>query len=166
MEMKVPLKIKNFYVVLQRKEILTKDNLAKCNWQCCLCDHEETARHLFIKCPFAKKIGASLTWRLISLLQLVLHIFSVIGLMELSKMRKPTLELVYVLLCGLYGMFGTILSLTNQLFHHFAGFPFGYPLDPYVVLSPADGAAPGHGFWVQPFGNGCSGYIQPIWQAV
>jgi hypothetical protein len=43
-----------------------------------------------------------------------------------------------------------------------SGYPFGYPLDPYVVLSPAGGAAPGHGYWVQPFGNGCAGYIQPI----
>jgi hypothetical protein len=48
----------------------------------------------------------------------------------------------------------------------FAGYPFGYPLDSYVVLSPAGGAAPGHGYWVQLFGNGCAGYLQPIRVAV
>jgi hypothetical protein len=53
------------------------------------------------------------------------------------------------------------------MFPHFlAGYPFGYPLDPYVVLSPAGGPTPGHGYWVQPFGDGSTGYLQPIWVAV
>jgi hypothetical protein len=59
-KMKVPLKIKIFMWFVHRKEILTKDNLVKRNWQgsfkCCLCDHEETVQHLFIQCPFAKII--------------------------------------------------------------------------------------------------------------
>jgi hypothetical protein len=42
-----------------------------------------------------------------------------------------------------------------------AGYSFGYPLDLYVVLSLAGGAAPGHGYWVQPFGDGSLGYLQP-----
>jgi hypothetical protein len=29
-----------------------------------------------------------------------------------------------------------------------AGYFFGYPLDSYVVLSSAGGAAPGHKYWV------------------
>jgi hypothetical protein len=37
---------------------------------------------------------------------------------------------------------------------------------PCVVLSPTSGAAGGHGFWVQPLGDGCSGFIQPIRLAV
>jgi hypothetical protein len=57
-KMKVPLKIKIFMWFVHRKEILTKDNLIKRNWQgsskCCFCDHEETVQHLFIHCPFAK----------------------------------------------------------------------------------------------------------------
>jgi hypothetical protein len=28
-------------------------------------------------------------------------------------------------------------------------------------MSPAGSATPGHGFWVQPFGEGRSGFIQP-----
>jgi hypothetical protein len=43
-----------------RKEILTKDNLKKKNWQgssrCCFCDHEETVQHLFVDYPFVKII--------------------------------------------------------------------------------------------------------------
>jgi hypothetical protein len=35
----------------------------------------------------------------------------------------------------------------------------------YVVLSPTIGAAGCHGFWVQLFGVGSTGYIQPIWLA-
>lgn len=42
------------------------------------------------------------------------------------------------------------------------GYSLGYPLDPYVVLSTARGCAQRHGFWVQPFGNGSTGYIQPV----
>jgi hypothetical protein len=59
-KMKVPLKIKIFMWFVYRKEILTKDNLIKRNWQghttCCFCDHEETVQHLFTVCPFAKII--------------------------------------------------------------------------------------------------------------
>jgi hypothetical protein len=43
-----------------------------------------------------------------------------------------------------------------------AGYFFGYPLNPYVVFSPAGGAVPEHGYWVQPFGGGSTGYLQPI----
>jgi hypothetical protein len=48
----------------------------------------------------------------------------------------------------------------------FVGYPYGYPLDPYVVLSPTREAAGGDGFWVQLFGDGSSGYIQPVRLAV
>jgi hypothetical protein len=61
-KMKVPLKIRIFMWFVYRKEILTKDNLKKRNWQgssrCCFCDHEETVQHLFIDCPFVKIIWA------------------------------------------------------------------------------------------------------------
>jgi hypothetical protein len=59
-KMKVPLKTKIFMWFVHRKDILTKDNLLKRNWQgsskCCFCDHDETVQHLFVKCPFAKII--------------------------------------------------------------------------------------------------------------
>ena len=62
--MNVPLKIKIFMWFLYRRVLLTKDNLAKRNWQgcktCCFCDKEESIQHLFISCPFAK-----ILWRII-----------------------------------------------------------------------------------------------------
>jgi hypothetical protein len=62
--MKVPLKIKIFMWFVDRKEILTKDNLKKRNWEgdtkCCFCDHNESVQHLFIECPLAKII-----WRIV-----------------------------------------------------------------------------------------------------
>jgi hypothetical protein len=65
-KIKVPLKIKIFVWFVHIKEILTKDNLAKRNWQgntkCCFCDQEETIQHLFIDCPFAKKKNL---WRIV-----------------------------------------------------------------------------------------------------
>jgi hypothetical protein len=47
-----------------------------------------------------------------------------------------------------------------------AGYSYGYPLDPCVVLSLTRGAMGGDGFWVQPFGDGSSGFIQPVRLAV
>jgi hypothetical protein len=59
-----------------------------------------------------------------------------------------------------------ILYLTNRKTLIFAGFPYGYPLDLYVVLSPIRRAAGSDGFWMQPFGDGSSGFIQPVRLAV
>uniref|UniRef100_A0A453G4S4 Reverse transcriptase zinc-binding domain-containing protein n=1 Tax=Aegilops tauschii subsp. strangulata TaxID=200361 RepID=A0A453G4S4_AEGTS len=53
-KVKVPLKIKVFTWFVHKGVILTKDNLAKRNWEgskrCCFCDHDETIEYLFIKC--------------------------------------------------------------------------------------------------------------------
>jgi hypothetical protein len=63
-KIKVPLKIRIFMWFLHKKVLLTKDNLAKRNWQgnkrCCFCDKDETIQHLFIACPFAK-----IVWRIV-----------------------------------------------------------------------------------------------------
>jgi hypothetical protein len=57
---KVPLKIKVFLWYLWKGVTLTKDNLAKRNWQgslkCCFCSSIETIQHLFFDCHFAKFI--------------------------------------------------------------------------------------------------------------
>jgi hypothetical protein len=59
-KMKIPLKIKVFAWYLRRGIILTKDNLAKRNWhgstKCVFCHHEETIKHLFFQCKFARSI--------------------------------------------------------------------------------------------------------------
>jgi hypothetical protein len=45
---------------MRRGVVLTKDNLAKRNWQgsvlCYFCHDDETIQHLFFKCPFAHAI--------------------------------------------------------------------------------------------------------------
>jgi hypothetical protein len=69
----------------------------------------------------------------------------------------------------LFGKFGTqemTLSLTSPKKLFFAGYPYDCPLDPYVVLSPTRGAAGGDGFWMQPFRDGSSRFIQPVRLAV
>ena len=59
-KLKVPLKINIFMCFLHRQCILTRDNLAKRNWQantkCCFYDKGETVQHMFIPCHFAKTI--------------------------------------------------------------------------------------------------------------
>jgi hypothetical protein len=59
-KMKIPLKTKVFSWYLRRGVILTKDNLAKRNWhgctKCVFCHEEETIKHLFFQCQFARSI--------------------------------------------------------------------------------------------------------------
>ena len=56
-KLKIPLNIKIFMWFLYNKVILTKDNLAKRNWngckKCVFCDSEESIDHLFFTCRFA-----------------------------------------------------------------------------------------------------------------
>jgi hypothetical protein len=63
-KIKIPLKIKIFMWFLSNKVLLTKDNLARRNWnghqRCCFCDSNETVEHLFIACPFAQ-----ILWRML-----------------------------------------------------------------------------------------------------
>jgi hypothetical protein len=60
-------------------------------------------------------------------------------------------ELVCALFFGRYGMCGTISYLIRKVFHIPAGYSFAYPLDPYVVLSPAYGGVSSYEYWVHPF---------------
>jgi hypothetical protein len=84
-KMKVPLKTKIFMWFVQRKEILTKDNLLKRNWQdsvkCCFCDHDESVQHLFITCPFIKII-----W------QIVYMAFNITPLLSIAHMFRNWLN--------------------------------------------------------------------------
>lgn len=62
-KLKTPLKIKFFLWYLRQGVILTKDNLAKRNWQgnqqCCFCHENETIQHLFFDCQFMRMVWAS-----------------------------------------------------------------------------------------------------------
>jgi hypothetical protein len=59
-KLSIPLKTKVFAWYLRRGVILTKDNLAKRNWlgcrRCVFCQEDETIKHLFFQCRFAKAI--------------------------------------------------------------------------------------------------------------
>ena len=62
-KMKIPLKTKVFAWYLRRGVILTKDNLAKRNWhgskKCVFCTHDESIKHLFFHCEFARSIWSA-----------------------------------------------------------------------------------------------------------
>ena len=63
-KMKIPLKTKMFAWYLRRGVILTKDNLAKHNWheskKCVFYQHDETIKHLFFQCDFARSIWSAI----------------------------------------------------------------------------------------------------------
>jgi hypothetical protein len=50
---------------------------------------------------------------------------------------------------------GTVLIFIDYL--------YGYPLDLIMVLPSAGGAVGASGYWMQPVGDGCSGYLLPGW---
>jgi hypothetical protein len=139
-KLKVPLNIKIFMWFLHKKVILAKVNLVKRNWngstKCCFCDQEETIHHLFISCPFTKLI-----WKIVYMTFNIpppLNITNLFGkwLNGVNKKVKLTLELEYMLCFGQYGRCEIIAFLTKKKVSIiFAGYSFGYPLDPYVVLS-------------------------------
>ena len=63
-KLRIPLKINFFLWFLNRRVLLTKDNLIKRRWtgckKCVFCDTDESVEHLFISCFFVKNI-----WRLV-----------------------------------------------------------------------------------------------------
>jgi hypothetical protein len=61
------------------------------------------------------------------------------------------------------------LVFNNPKIPFLAGYLYGYPLDPYMVLSPTKGTKGAEGvdgFWVQPFRDGSTGFTQPVQMAV
>ena len=59
-KLNTPLKILIFMWYLRRGVVLTKDNLTRLNWQgskkCSFCTHDETIKHHFYQCKFARSI--------------------------------------------------------------------------------------------------------------
>ena len=96
-KLKIPLKIKIFLWYLQRGVVLTKDNLAKKNWKgskkCCGCNLDETNRHLFLECHYARMV-----WRIIHIatglspLRSISHMFG----NWLSNQSKEIRNLIWV----------------------------------------------------------------------
>ena len=68
---------------------------------------------------------------------------------------------------GVCALLWAIWHVRNDfIFNTSCFFPAGYPascsLDKYEVMPTAGGAPTGHGFWVQPLGDGRLGIIQPV----
>jgi len=59
---RIPYKIKIFTWLLEKGDVLTKDNMVKRKWtgdpSCVFCDQVETINHLFFQCPVAKCVWA------------------------------------------------------------------------------------------------------------
>jgi hypothetical protein len=57
-KVRIPLKIKIFMLYMCKSVVLTKDILAKCNWndnkQCSFCCKDETIKHLFFNCYYVR----------------------------------------------------------------------------------------------------------------
>jgi hypothetical protein len=73
---------------------------------------------------------------------------------------------VCVVIWALWNNAKMTLCLRNREKNFVVGYSYGYPLDPYVVLSLTRGAAGGDEFWVQPFGDGNSEFIHPVRLAI
>jgi hypothetical protein len=58
------------------------------------------------------------------------------------------------------------LCLTNRRKIFLACYSYGYPLDPYVVLSSSREAAGYDRFWMKPFEDGSLKFIQPVRVAI
>ena len=166
--MKVSLKIKIFMCFLHREVILTKNNLAKINWngnqKYCCCDQDESIKDLFFDCQFAKTI-----WRIIHMpycLSPPKNVTNIFG-NWLKYISKMVLKIIRVRVCcavlwAIWNIRNGLVFNQQKSTYFFAGYPFSYLLDPYVVLSPSNGSAQGRGFWVQYLGDGSQGFIQPM----
>jgi hypothetical protein len=165
-KMKVPLKIKVLMWFLHRKVLLTKDNLIKRNWtsneKCYFCDNKESI-HLFFDCPLPKVI-----WRIVHMsfgLAPPKNVTKFFGNWLKGISKK---DLIQIRL-GVCAMVLAIWNTRNDFVFNKpkkklfpAGYPHGYPLDSYVVLFPTREATGSDGFWVQPFRDGSSGFIQSV----
>jgi hypothetical protein len=166
-KMKVPLKIRIFMWFLQKKVILTKDNLIKRHWQgdegCCFCDQKETVQHLFITCPFIRMI-----WRIVYMSFNIPPPFNITNLFGNWLNGVPKKDKAYIRV-GVCAVLWAIWKVRNdwifnkkKLPSFFVGYSGGYPPDLCVVLSTAGGRPIGCGYWVQPIENGGSGFLQPV----
>ena len=93
--MKISLKIKVFTWYLCRVVILTKDNLVKRNWyesmNFLFCPQQETIKHLFFECSFARSIWSSIQIASNYINQSLLQMFLATGCMGLIKSIKVLL---------------------------------------------------------------------------
>ena len=110
--LKLPLKIKIFVGV-----VLTKDNLARQNWQrnkrCVFCDRNETIQHLFFNCHFANDMW----WLIYCCFGLrpprsLSHVFGNWLMGWIQKLNSLLLQVFSVLCCAIW------ISRNDLVFYH------------------------------------------------
>jgi hypothetical protein len=103
-------------------------------------------------------------WLSTFILQQVSQTFFGTGCMGWKRKKNHALEsgcLCFVV--GYFDMSEMIIFQQEEFLISPAGYSYDYTLATYVVLSPANGGAPIHRFWMQPFSNGRTWYLQLIW---
>jgi hypothetical protein len=105
-------------------------------------------QHLSIVCPFAKIIWTIVHMAFnITLPTSIDHLFGT-WLNGIIKSEKANIRVrVCALIWIIWHVQNEFIFNKSNFPSFFAGYPFGYPQDPYVVFSPAGGAAPGHRYW-------------------
>jgi hypothetical protein len=166
-KVKVPLKIIFFMWFLSNKVLLTKDNLAKRQWngctKCVFCGEQETIEHLFISCPLAK-----LVWRAVNFtfdLPPPTNIINLFGnwLNGVDRQSKASIRIGVSALCwSIWRVRNDIIFNKKPSFHFLQVI---YMMAHWVQLWVARGAAGCHGFWMHTAPDGRSGYLVPGWLA-
>jgi hypothetical protein len=161
-KLKVPLKIKIFMWLLNRKVLLTKDNLKKRRWvgctKCVFCDSQELVEHLFITCPLAR-----LVWRVVHFTFNISPPTNVTNMFGnwLNGIDKKVKSQIRIGVCALVW---TIWNCQNDVVFSksgkfFAGNTQSFILDPLVVLPPTCGAAGVYGFRMYSVDGIHTGYL-------
>ena len=113
-KLRLPIKIKVFLWYLYTGVILTKDNLARRQWQgdrkCCFCSSDESIQHLFFDCHFAKFV-----WRTVHVFFNLIHPTSVQNLF-ISWLHGINRKLKYKILVGASAICWTIWLTRDDIF--------------------------------------------------
>ena len=81
-KLKMPLKIKIFMWYLFKRVVLTKDNIARRNWNGslrCFCMKNENIQHLFMDCHYTKFIWRAMQYSFGLCPPSIYHIFLMVG---------------------------------------------------------------------------------------
>ena len=171
-KLKIPLKVKIFLWYLRRGVVLTRDNLAKRNWQgsknCCFCHKDETILHLFYECRFARFV-----WCII---QVATGLFPPRGVSNMfgNWLRGIRKDLKSLILLGAATICWSLWLCRNDVVFNkkknlfsFTGYFFNYPLPSYLGY-PSEAWFTGFGCsGVSALGAGGQGMFYPgTWVAV
>lgn len=85
----------------------------------------------------------------------------------LNAMEKSLKSLILVDSCAIcWSIWNCRNDLVfNRKFPIYAGDLLGGVLAPYLIPTASDGGQGFYEFWVQPYGDGRTGFLQPVWVA-